>query len=410
MSNSDTPDTPGLIIPLVLFSAFMIMQANFLVLPSLAIYIAEDFALTNHQLSILLASFSVAVAFANFGWSRILDKYNRKSILLCGGFLVTGVFVVTAVVSGFTGLVFSRVLMAIVMPLIGASVLPFVADIYGPKDRPRIMGYVMAAGYVVNLALIPVVIIVSDLYSWRWVTFGLAAFTAIVFIAATFSLPKPETPQPKQAGSGPNFGLFHVKNRAVLSNLLQKFLQTAGIFTVFAVYPTWLSSGDHGASFSSATMATIFFVAGVLGFFGSIASGRMNELARKISARFEPLLFISLLSAAFCFVVPFLGKGSPVLQFISYAPMIFFQSVAVVLLMNSLITSVGPAQRGYINAMSNIVFQAGIAVGSFVGFWIFEQQSIILVFGVAGVLLVASALQLIPKRDVTETGQTMPND
>lgn len=386
----------SMIIPLVLFAAFMIMQANFLILPFWATYIAEDLTLSNREISIFLAVFSVAVAVSNLFWSRLLDRFNRKTVLLFGGFFVAAVFIITSIASNLNTLITSRILMAVVMPLMGASILPFVVDIYAPKDRPRIMGYVMSAGYVVNLALIPLVVLVSDHYSWRYVGFGLSAFTVMVFVIAFFNLPKPDTPQPKQAGSKPKLNIFSVDNRATLSNLLRKFVQTAGIFTIFAVYPTWLNSSAHDVSYSSVTVASIIFVSGVLGFLGSTVSGRMNDMLNKMTNRVEPLLIVSIFCAGFCFLIPLLGKGLPFYQYISYAPMFFFQSIAVVLLMNSLITSVDATQRGYINAMSNIVFQAGIAVGSFVGFWVFEKISITTVSILAGLLIAVSALNLIP--------------
>ncbi|MCV0427184.1 MAG: MFS transporter [Roseibium sp.] len=404
MSNSIQSNSLSMIVPLVLFSSFMIMQANFLVLPSLAIYISEEFSLSNHDVSIVLASFSIAVCVSNFCWSRVLDRFNRKKILLVGGFLVSGVFLLTSLVSGIHSLILSRLLMAVVMPMMGASILPFVADMYEPKDRPRIMGYVMSAGYVVSLALIPLVILVSDHYSWRLVVIGLAAFTLVTFATAYLGLPTPADPQPKQAESGHGVKVFSPENRTTLLMLIRKFLQTASIFAIFTVYPTWLHSGSHGGSFSSSTMALIFFVSGVLGFLGSMVSGRLNDLLSRIATRVESLMSVSGLCAAFCILVPIFGKGLPIYQFLTYAPMIFFQSISVVLLMNSLIASAPVMARGYINAMSNIVFQAGIAVGSYVGFWIFEQFSITAVFVVAGVLLVSSAIEGSPKTEAVHEG------
>ncbi|SMX51194.1 MFS transporter [Actibacterium lipolyticum] len=392
MSDPNTAPAPNRMIPLVLFSAFMVMQANFLVLPSLAIFISDDLALSNAQISSFLATFSIVVLLSNLGWSRVLDRFNRKSVLFTGSVLVAAIFFLTAFMSNYEGLLFARVLMGLVMPMIGASVLPFIADIYAPQERPKIMGYVMSASYMVSLAVIPLVIMASELTSWRFAAIGIAAFTAGVAAFAYFILPRPEGAKPKAAKAGPGFNAFAPENRDTLSRLIGKFLQTAGIFTLFAVYPTWLASDASGGSFSSATMALIFFVAGGCGFLGSIASGRANAQVQKITDRLDPLMILSVICALFCLLVPIFGKSAVVLQHLSYAPMIFFQSIAVVLLMNTLISPVPATARGYINAMSNIVFQAGIAFGSFVGFLLHDHVSMLAVGLVAGVLIAASAL------------------
>lgn len=389
----DNPaQAPRVLIPLILFSAFLIMQANFLVLPALAVYMAKDLSLSISDLSVLLAVFSVAVAASNLFWSRVLDRFNRKSALLVGGFMVACIFGAMALASSYEVLVASRIAMAVAMPLMGASILPFVADIYAPKDRPRIMGYVMSAGYVVSLVVIPVVVMVSDQYTWTYAVFGLSAFTVLVFAVASFSLPKPETPKPNKDGAKPKPNVFVVENRPILVNLLRKFLQTAGIFTIFAMYPTWLSSGADGDVFDSSTLAMIFFVSGVMGFAGSMVSGRINDLLHSLSTRLDSLMLTTFACVAFCIVIPVFGKGTALGQFVSYAPMIFFQSVAVVLLMNSLITSVAPTERGFINAMSNVAFQLGIAFGSFLGVWMLGMGAIFPIFIVASVFLIASAL------------------
>ncbi len=392
MSDPSTVPAPSRLIPLVLFCAFMVMQANFLVMPSLAIFISDDLTLSNAQVSSFLAAFSIAVLLSNLVWSRVLDRFNRKSVLMIGGILVAAIFFLTAFMSTYQGLVFARVLMGVVMPMIGASVLPFIADIYAPQERPKIMGYVMSASYMVSLAVIPLVILASELTTWRMATVGIAAFTAGVAALAYAILPAPANTKPKAAKAGPGFNAFAPENRDTLSRLMGKFLQTAGIFTIFAVYPTWLASDASGGSFSSTTMALIFFVAGGCGFLGSIVSGRANAKAQNITDRVDPLMILSVVCALFCVLIPILGKSSAVLQHLSYAPMIFFQSIAVVLLMNALISPVPPTARGYINAMSNIVFQAGIAFGSFVGFLLHDHVSMHAAGLVAGVLIAASAL------------------
>lgn len=392
MSDPTTAPAPHRLIPLVLFCAFMVMQANFLVLPSLAIFISDGLTLSNAQVSSFLAAFSLVVLLSNIGWSRVLDRFNRKSVLLIGSILVAGIFFLTALTSNYEGLLVSRILMGLVMPMIGASVLPFIADIYAPQERPKIMGYVMSASYMVSLAIIPLVIMVSEFTSWRFATIGIAAFTAGVAVLAYFILPRTENAIPKAAKAGPGFSALAPENRETLSRLIGKFLQTAGIFTLFAVYPTWLSSDASGGSFSSATMALIFLVAGACGFLGSLASGCVNARFQKVTDRLDPLMILSVICALLCFLIPIFGKGAVLLQHLSYAPMVFFQSIAVVLLMNTLISPVPPTARGYINAMSNIVFQAGIAFGSFAGFLLHDRVSMLAVSLVAGVLIAASAL------------------
>lgn len=396
MSTTMTDQPLNRHIPLVLFSAFMIMQANFLILPSLAVFIAEEISLTGNQISLLLSTFSIAVVISNFFWSRVLDRFNRKTILMIGAVSVALVFLATSFVTSFNSLVLSRVVMAIAMPMLGASILPYIADVYEAKDRVKITGYVMSSGYFISLIVIPLVLVVSDLASWRLVTAGVALIALLTFVGVNMYLPRPPDAKPSGATKAKAVDVFKPENRDMLVNLVRKFLQTAGMFFVFAVYPSWLNSSAHDTGYSSFAIASIFFASGVLGFVGSTTSGKVKEFLGQRNLKADALTVVSVSCAVFCVLIAVFGKGLPFLQYLSYVPMIFFQSIAVVLLMNALISSAPVDRRGYVNAMSNIMFQAGIAFGSFFGFLLYSQVSVALVFVLAGVFFVASAVVVLP--------------
>src|SRR5687768_3992803 len=115
---------------------------DFMIMMPLGNYLMPSFNISTRQFTFLVSAYSVSAAISGFIAAFMVDKYDRKKILVVS---YTG-FLIGTLACGFAPnydlLFYSRILAGLFGGIIGAQVLAIIADIFSYERRGVAMGSV----------------------------------------------------------------------------------------------------------------------------------------------------------------------------------------------------------------------------------------------------------------------------
>lgn len=370
----------------ILFYGFFMMQSNIMIVAPILNFIQADLDIPNHVLGYVLAAFPIVATASNIVLGPYLDKYGQKRMILIGSVLCAFFFALTAMSSNATTMIFCRIAIALCMPMVGASILPYVANHFPAKERLKIMGYVLSATYVATIISIPLGILGSGYLSWRYVFVALAIISVSLFILVKVYLPS--TPVKLNEGK---IGLHTYKskffsfasNKNITFNLSAKFFQVAGNFVFAGFYPLWLYSNFSSLNIIYTDIALLFLACGIAGWVGSNLSGKLSALFKSKTSLYA---WLAVLSGLFTLITPMISLEQYYYQFLVYIPVIYFQALFSPIILTMLMQSAKPSDRGSVNGINNAVFQMGTAFGVMLGSFLYLLDDSLLLNAIAGAL------------------------
>lgn len=270
-TRTSSPSIGGLPVWLLcLFVALLALGTDEFVISGILPNVAADLDVSPGTGGQLVTAFAIAFALGAPVLAFLLDRFEKKAVLVCAlavfalanlAVAVSDVFVVTLVLRILAGLA-----AAAVSPTAMA-----IAGMAAPPGRDGRYLAVVTAGLTVALFTgVPFGALLGNLISWRATFVLIAVVSALVCILCMFLAPS------VPGGSGTSIGerLAPARNPRVLAMVLAMLLSGAGGLMFYSYLGTILST-DLGAG--SGTVTGALLVVGIVGVFAVFMGGALTD-------------------------------------------------------------------------------------------------------------------------------------
>lgn len=153
---------------------------DFMILMPLGPQLMRIFEISPREFGLLVSSYTFSAGISSFFGAFILDKYDRRTILL---WVFTG-FLFGALACAFSPnyfiLLISRIISGIFGGLTSALVFSIIGDVIPDARRGRAMGLVMAAFSVASVIGVPFGLFIASISNWHAPFFFLAGLSLLI--------------------------------------------------------------------------------------------------------------------------------------------------------------------------------------------------------------------------------------
>ena len=282
-------------------------------LGALAEPIRKEFHLSDTQLGLLTTFFTVLYAIVGLPFGRLADTWSRKKLLAGGMIVWTGLTGLTAFVTNYAMLVFTRLGVGVGEAVCAPTATSWIGDLYPAAKRARPLALFMigvplgsAFGYLICGPA-------SQAFGWRTAVV-LAALPAVALVPALLMLREPRRGESETGGDDGAAAARAVSSWSILRIPTLWWIIASGAFVNFNLYTlgTFLSAfltRFHGLSVGEAGfwLGIGYACGGVL---GAVSAGfvgdtviRKRKDGRMLSAAMTsflaaPLAFLGILQPA----------------------------------------------------------------------------------------------------------------
>jgi len=153
---------------------------DFMILMPLGPQLMRIFEISPREFGLLVSSYTFSAGLSSFLGAFILDKYDRRTILLWvfTGFLFGAL--ACALSPNYSILLISRIVSGIFGGLTSALVLSIIGDAIPDSRRGRAMGLVMAAFSVASVFGVPFGLFIASMSNWHAPFFFLAGLSLVI--------------------------------------------------------------------------------------------------------------------------------------------------------------------------------------------------------------------------------------
>ncbi len=149
------------------------------------------FAIGNTQIGILIAVVSFTGAIATLPIGILVDRINRRRVLIAAIALWSAAMVVSGISQSFMFLLVTRIALGAVTATATPAVASLLGDFFKASERARIYGLVLTGELVGTGIGFFVAGEVSAWLNWRWAFFSLSIPSALLAAAVWKYLPEP---------------------------------------------------------------------------------------------------------------------------------------------------------------------------------------------------------------------------
>jgi MFS family permease len=217
---------------------FLISTAFYFLLPTLPVYVIEVMGVTNKQVGLLIAIYTLAAIIVRPFAGMAVDLYGRKTILISSVIVFTLVFLGYPWIGLFIPLLFLRFFHGLSWGVSTSAVFTTIVDIVPIRKRGRGLGY---SGLSFNLAMaIGPVIGLAVMGKGRFTAMFLSAFAIAVAGSVIFTMVSyPRFSKPH--GLKFNWkGMIAKRSVPVTLNVLVVTITFGGVLTFLSLYASEL--------------------------------------------------------------------------------------------------------------------------------------------------------------------------
>jgi predicted MFS family arabinose efflux permease len=234
------------------------------------------FGLTPTQFGLLVSVYMVTAAAAGFAVSFVVDRFDRRSMLLTLFACFTATTVLTATAQSYAWLLAARATAGAFGGVLAATVLAIIGDTIPDGRRGRALGVVMSAPSLASIVGIPVSIWLAAGSSWRAPFFLSTALCASILVAAFWTVPRVRAHVDAARGRAPLAQLAAVFRRR---NHLRAFgLAIALNFSGFLIVPFIAPYFVANVGVAETQLPVTYFFGGVAALVFVRLVGRLTDL------------------------------------------------------------------------------------------------------------------------------------
>jgi len=162
---------------------------DFMVIMPLAPQFARVFDLSAQQFGWLISAYTFAAAIAGVAASVVIERFERKRVLLAMYVGFVAAAVVTACAQNFPLLLVARALAGIFGGVLYGVIFTVIGDAIPEARRGRATGVVMTSFAIATVAGVPIALLLSNAFNWRAAFVVVAASGAVTAFFARATLP-----------------------------------------------------------------------------------------------------------------------------------------------------------------------------------------------------------------------------
>jgi len=329
---------------------------DFMVIMPLAPQFTRVFNLSAQQFGWLISAYTFSAAVAGIGAAVVIERFERKRLLLAiyVGFVAAAV--VTASAQSFSMLLIARALAGIFGGVLYGVIFTIIGDTIPEARRGRATGIVMTSFAVSTVAGVPVALLLSNAFNWR------AAFVVVAVSGAVNALIARQTlPSAAHMAASPGAQ----RERALWSEFVQTltfpnhlrafgftFLMMISGFTVIPYISLYMTSN---IGLPETQLPLVYLTGGIATFFSARWFGRWADRDGKRNV-YRWVALISLLPILFITHAPAL----PLIATLALATLFFvFVSGRMVPGMAVVTSAARPGGRAAFMTLNGSVMQIG---------------------------------------------------
>lgn len=262
----------------IFLTVFIDLLGFGLLIPILPTFASKELKISDFDIGIIIASFSLMQFFFNPIFGSLSDKFGRRPIILVSLIITSISYIWFSFANSFFMLLASRLLAGLGGSNISAA-QAYIADITSDKERTKGMGLIGAA-FGLGFVFGPMLGGILSEYGYRIVGYSSAGFSLIAFIFAYFSLKeslkenKMNKPKLSQLISFKRF--YELKNDKQIMFLV--FIYFIIVFSMANIYGTFALLGFKVYHLSDKQIGYLF---GIIGIVGALIQGGIIKLLLK---------------------------------------------------------------------------------------------------------------------------------
>jgi len=237
---------------------------DFMIMMPLGPQLMRVFDISTEQFGMLVACYSLSAGISGFLASFYMDRFDRKSALLClfFGFIIGTL--ACGVAPNYEFLLITRTITGFFGGVLGSLVLAIVGDTIDYQRRGSAMGLIMSAFSLASVMGVPFSLMLANLFDWHAPFFMLGALSGLIFGVALSLLPKLNSHlscSNKMLAQSP-FSLMRelIKNRNQMIALIFMGFMTLGHFMII---PYISPSMVMNVGFEESQLPLIYLVGGL---------------------------------------------------------------------------------------------------------------------------------------------------
>jgi predicted MFS family arabinose efflux permease len=366
---------------------------DFMILMPLGPQLMRIFEITPREFGLLVSSYTFSAGISSFLGAFVLDKYDRRTILL---WVFTGFLLGTiacALSPNYSILLISRIISGVFGGLTSALIMAIIGDVIPDARRGKAMGLVMAAFSVASVVGVPFGLFIASISNWHAPFIFLAGLSlGILFLIFKYipsitahinsHLVKPTPLQVIRRVTGNNNQM-----RAISLTIMMMFGQ-------FMIIPFLSPYMVANVGFSEIQLTYIYMAGGLFTIFTSPWVGKLTDNHGKIKV-FTVFMTLNIIPIG---LITHLGQ-TPIPFVLMISTLFFVTSNGRMVPAAALITGTAKAEnRGSFLSFNSAVQQLAAGIASFIaGLILVEGEAgILLNFNIVGYLAIFFSLLCIP--------------
>jgi predicted MFS family arabinose efflux permease len=321
------------IISIVQFTVIL----DFMVLAPLGAHLMPDLNITAAQFSSVVSAYAFSAGISGLLAAGFADKFDRKKLLIffyCGFVLGT---LFCGLANTYALLLFARIITGIFGGVMGSIAFAIITDLFPLEVRGRVMGFVMMAFSVSQVAGIPIALELTRLYGWQAPFLGIVAVSVIVLLVVIAKM----QPITKHLEVKHDINAFHhlwttIRNPQYLRAFGSNALLAMGGFMLMP-FGTAFLVGNAGVLDSQ--LSLVFGLTGAV----SLVAGPLIGKASDKYGKFQVFLIGSVISAAM--VIAYTNLGITPLWEVILINVILFTGITSRIISASALMSAVPDMR-----------------------------------------------------------------